>query len=538
MPIQRILCNPPIAIARFGKSSVPLDAFEWAATDDPRSTSTTQIQPAWTLDVRADGRVEPRMPTEIRLEDAGRLRPVAPFIELWADVGDTANESTWTRVPLTPALLQEEGLNVANLFFEVEAMNFKAARRANQTDLRFGTFPAVTIRGDDHADHALEATSPPGATSPMIPAGRSIPMGRVRVIRSSVQPEDAPWSDELRLDTIRLRMTPPPGEFYGPTNVAGLVAREIDNVEYPVVPVANAFLNGNAGWLGIDATSGWVAPGDTYAGAEQPSSVSLGVVDDSSEIRIRVRLDATPVGGEVLRCHANLFSGPPHYAPDRRPFLSAADEFNDRSSDIAARDAELDDAALDRWVEDLFERAYETAGLMNVDFYRGVRGAALLATDLTAGIQGDGTPDPTRAMGGQDALRDPNIAIPAPSANVPLPLSDRARERHRNLSDIVALKAFVRQQPARLGELMRPPFRRSSVESPSATTMQMPPFMRNSNAQPLTLAQWQYDLLFAWQTRVLAGPPTVEEEERATGMSPSAARRRRLVLDRLDAEGQ
>ena len=35
--------------------------------------------------------------------------------------------------------------------------------------------------------------------------------------------------------------------------------------------------------------------------------------------------------------------------------------------------------------------------------------------------------------------------------------------------------------------------------------MQMPPFMRNSNAEPLTLTEWQYDLVMEWQRRILAG---------------------------------
>ncbi|WP_156045364.1 MULTISPECIES: hypothetical protein [Actinomycetes] len=41
--------------------------------------------------------------------------------------------------------------------------------------------------------------------------------------------------------------------------------------------------------------------------------------------------------------------GPPHFAPDRRPFLSLADEINDREDD-PTRDAALTPQELDAWV--------------------------------------------------------------------------------------------------------------------------------------------------------------------------------------------
>ena len=195
----------------------------------------------------------------------------------------------------------------------------------------------------------------------------------------------------------------------------------------------------------------------------------------------------------------------------------------------------MSDEALDRWVEDLFERAYETVSLLNVDIWRNARSSTLSGTELRAQpIVGDTYPQPTRAMGGRDALRDGNIALSAPSDNVQLPLSERAKERHRNLADIVALKRFIRENPNRLQGLMRRPFFVASNESPNATTMQMPPFMRHSNAEPLTLTEWQYDLLMEWQRRVLAGPTTLEAAVGIAGAQPeTAAQRRAEVLGRM-----
>jgi hypothetical protein len=51
------------------------------------------------------------------------------------------------------------------------------------------------------------------------------------------------------------------------------------------------------------------------------------------------------------------------------------------------------------------------------------------------------------------------------------------------------------------------------------TTMRMPPFMRQSNALPLTLAAWQYDLVIQWASAALRSAALV-----ATAAAPSAAR--------------
>ena len=172
---------------------------------------------------------------------------------------------------------------------------------------------------------------------------------------------------------------------------------------------------------------------------------------------------------------------------------------------------------------------------MNVDIWRRVRAAEILpAQRRSAPIPDDETRDPANAMGALDALRDGNVAWPAPSGNVPLPVSARARERHRNLSDLVALKRFVRENPSRLEALIRRPFFSAENEDAGVTSMQMPPFMRNSNAEPLTLTEWQYDLVMEWQRRILTGPVTVEEAvpvpER---LSEAAEQRRTQVLQRL-----
>jgi hypothetical protein len=535
-----------------------MDAFTWAP-GDPHTVYETRVRPTWTLKVAADGTVTPELPEKLEVRDGPLLRPVAPFLELWALVGDGA-PADWQPVPVTPALLAANGAGEADVTFTVAAVNAKAARRTGNPALRFGTFPPVALRADQHQAVDLRGESPPGATPPMIPAGRFIRLGSVQVPRPSTRPADAPWPEDVRVDVLRLRFTPGPGRVYGPP----ASAQPAGNPPVVPVPADRAFLDPAAGWF--DAPRGTrVTPADTVdeRGATRRS---LGVVDDTCDAVVTVAL---PLSGDVLRARANVTVGPPHFGPDRRPFVSLADELNDRERDPAAGPA-LTGQQRAEWVEDLFERIAEVVSLFDVDYWRGqmIRSTddgqpfPLPAAELApTAIPGDEVPLADSAMGGRDLLRDRDIAVPADSEIEPLPLAARARERHRTLSDIGQLAPWVLAHPQRLRELIRPPF---SVHGPSyaaSWTMQMPPFMAQSNRWPLTLTHWQYDLLMAWaDDLVAAGEVTLREgdvavapgdlavapgdgaaepvpaAERAAPLSPHAEERRRQVLAVLDQD--
>lgn len=301
--------------------------------------------------------------------------------------------------------------------------------------------------------------------------------------------------------------------------------------------------------------SNLVQPGDTYDLINQNGDTdgpSLGVVDDTCEVHFDVTLQVS--GERALKTRAIAFVAPPDFAPDRRPFLSVADEINDRDGTAAARNAGLTGAALAGWVEDLFERIYETVSLFNVDDYRSRRAAVrpapdfvpaplpeakLQAIDIDQGVRSA----PDRAMGGRDALRSQVYRLPAATNDDPLPLSQHARMRHRALADIQNLVALVAQDALagrnRVAEIVRAPFEVESFENAIASSMRMPPFMRQSNALPLTLAAWQYELLMRWvdETRALtiAGLTAALPERAARTLSTSARSRRRAVLARIDA---
>lgn len=542
--ILSLFCNPPIAVARLGGSATPLDAYHWKQPDNPRTDGETVIAPAWSLEVLADGSVQPHLPSDIRFRDGDQIRPVCPFIELWAWLGEPgSDQSAWRSAPLTPALLAAHGASVADIRFTVTARNLKAARRTQNEDLAFGTFPPLTVAGDDHAPKAIRGVSPPGAAAPMIPAGRSIPLGSVQVLKSGAQPAAgaAPWADVVDIETIRLRYTPAKGLCYGPPQAA---ASDQSIPPLPSVRPSEAFLNADAGWFRQGPNLyPFVSPGDTVDQATPPGRniKALGVVDDTCELRIDVSLT---IGTAHLETHVNLFAAPPDFAPDRRPFLSIADELNDRAGNAADRSDSMSADERDAWVGDLFERVYEHVSLMNLDFWRAVRGAnPLAAGELAASpITGDGVAPATQAMGSRDALRNRTLRVDAPTPGNPLPLSNHARERHRSLSDVDFLRRFVLQNPNRLEQLIRGPFEIEPNEDGNATTMRMPPFMRNSNAMPLTLAAWQHALIRRWVADTLAGggPAFLGEE---TILSPAqraleeaAGTYRDDVLARLDAE--
>jgi hypothetical protein len=467
----------------------------------------------------------PSVPTELVLRDGALIRPVCPFLEVWARVGETGGDpASWREVPLTTSLLAQQGADESRLTFIVNAHNLKAARRTTDTSLGFGTHPAVEISGDQHQPVSLLATSPPGVRRPMIPRGRTIALGSVQIIRSRLNPAGAPWGAEIDLDVIRLRFTPARGQFYGPPQAAETTARR----SFPAVDQAHAFLNPDAGWFGARPSDDLVQPSDTYDGAETRGALSLGVVDDTCEARIEVRL-RLPGSRTPLRAFANVFVAPPDFGPDRRPFLSLADELNDRSADSATRNAGMSAAERDAWVEDLFERVYETVSLLNVDCYRSQRGARLSGARLAPALKNDKVVPARQAMGSEDALRNSFYTVIAPSPDRRLPLSLHARRQHRAISDIQALRDFIAQHPDRIQRLVRGPFEVEDIENANETTMRMPPFMRQSNAQPLTLASWQYELLIAWADAIQAA----QAPRAIAGLSPQADERRQMVLARV-----
>jgi hypothetical protein len=540
--IQDIFIDPPLAIARLGGSSMPQDAYLWVTAPEPRAGDTTTIAPTWTLMVQQDATVVPVLPTQVTLRDGPLIRPVAPFFEIWARVGKAGSSSaTWRDVPLTPALLAKHGAALSDLVLQIDAKNLKAARRTGNPDLGFGTYPPANLSADQHAPLSLLASSPSGAREPLIPQGSNIPLGHVQILRSRPQPkrgaqrqQGLEWAALVSVEVIRFRFTPARGLVYG-VPAAGKLSQTSPGTDPPqrlriAVDPENAFLNPRAGWAGTPANDS-VEPPDTYDGAGPGiNHPSLGVVDDTCEVRFQATLTLARTT-RVLSAAAHAFVGPPDFAPDRRPFLSLADELNARG-EPNAESRKMTGKQTDDWVQDLFERVFETVSLFNVDLYRELEAMPLNASQRrTKPVARDHLPGPNHAMGSRDRLRNSDTPMPSRTRDEPLPLTEHARTRHRELADLEGLKDFICNYPGRIQRLVRRPFAIEAGESANVTSMRMPPFMRNSNAEPLTLSQWQYDLLMQW---VDAHTPTAKARKTPRKLSPTAKARRDAVLARVD----
>ena len=89
--IQAIFVTPGLAFSRLGGSSTPQCAYDWVDTRAPRADGETTIAPTWTLAVQPDGSLQPFMPDSVAFRDGDLIRPVAPFYEVWARVGDAGS---------------------------------------------------------------------------------------------------------------------------------------------------------------------------------------------------------------------------------------------------------------------------------------------------------------------------------------------------------------------------------------------------------------------------------------------------------------
>jgi hypothetical protein len=497
--IQQIFFLPPMATARLGGSDIPLDSFTWVEDPTLHGAGLTVIAPTTSLEVLQDGSVRPFLPTSIQFRDGTFLRPVAPFFELWAQLeGETDIKA------LTTALLEECGGSVDGVTFTVTASNHKAARRTGDPACAFTA--RIEVLGNDYNPHPLLASSL--GDQPLVFPQQPIPLGQFQVIR----PVTA-QALNLDLSVLRVRFTPAKGEVYGPPNATSAEEPEFPNLNrrYELVRPANRILNPVSSWLnytGDDTAYNNPEPGDTYDGADDDSrnNQSYGVVDDTCDALVEAIVIAS---GDRLRATARVFCGPPDFAPDRRPFVSLADELIDRDPP-APEQVEGTLEALDR-LADLFQRVYETASLANVDALR---------DRAIGGGQDGGTPrDRPRTNDDSMTPRDkpyyrpdqPDIGEPTPAQR--LPYAATARDKHLQHAEAEDLASFLRDQAELVRRLIRPPYgpfkdlrtdpapgakpdprhRDPRITRDTLHDMRMPPYMRDSDATALSLTRRQYD---------------------------------------------
>ena len=84
MQVNEIYFQPPLAIARVGPGRSPMPNFRWVIDRTIHGGHRTAVQPDVTLSVKPNGALTAELPDHIEFREDGKLRPVAPFFELWA----------------------------------------------------------------------------------------------------------------------------------------------------------------------------------------------------------------------------------------------------------------------------------------------------------------------------------------------------------------------------------------------------------------------------------------------------------------------
>jgi hypothetical protein len=496
---DEIFFLPPMAVARLGGSSIPLASFTWAEDPSLQGAGLTVISPATSLEVLADGSIRPFLPAFIQFRDGKLLRPVAPFIELWVRSGGQEQ-------PLTLRWLQQQEASPSAVTYTATAANRKAARRTGDPSCAFSA--SVTVRGDDHKPYPLLASST--GENPLVFPEHPIPLGYFQVI----QPTPTVTSG-VDLSVLRVRFTPAEGLVYGPPSAT--MARDPDRNQGPaheLVPAANRVLNPNASWLHYSSSDrpDSPEPSDTYDGADDRTrrNRSFGVVDDTCDVILQATL---VIGPTTWKAAARVFSAPPDFAPDRRPFCSLAEELLDRDPPARETSEHLPDAV--ERLGDLFQRAFETASLANVDMMRN----DMMPRDDTGIHNFPGLPQVTRAASMTpkdtpyfDKTQDLNSP---PSSHEKLPYASVAQQTHAPLANTDDMVEFLANQRRQVQRLIRPAYahfkdleekvrpdqkpdpaqRDPRILRDAVFDMRMPPYMRDADATPLSLNRRQYEFL-------------------------------------------
>jgi hypothetical protein len=325
--IKEIRLLPPLAVGRFGGSAEPMHNYEAVITG---ATEYRNLVPAETLLMNpSTGEIVAKQtPPVVRFKDgAGLVKPVCPFLELWARYEDEGEF-----LPLTTRELRDLNLTPAAVTWDVTFANLKMLRRTGEPGDRVsGTLTGIT----DHQSHSVDGR----ATN--FKSNRSVHFGSVQYVK----PTDA-------FPEIRFRFTPPAGFVFGPRAnnvipaeravydaVRGTWDEHNDNFSPTSAPDPRAH----------EATS----PAGIYANRQ---GVSLGYLDDSSDGIISATLT---LNERRLTSFARICVGPPAYAPDSFPVRTMSDELEQMVLGPRATTVAADE------VVDIVRRAFETLRLMD-----------------------------------------------------------------------------------------------------------------------------------------------------------------------------
>lgn len=446
MKILGLSILPPLAVGRLGASVRPLENYELDTPAD--GLGFRRIVPAETLHVdEANGAIERAgLPQQISFRDGEQIRPVAPFLEVFAHLEGGA------LVPLTLDLLGVKRAENIDLRWRVDVGNIKAFRRTGDP----GDKATASVEFSDHAPHALRATA-----DNFLP-NKILPLGHVRYIR----PTEA-------FPEIRLRFTPAAGRVYGARKTRkkldtfGNVVEEADPI---LIEDDQIIYDPAKPWLGWadKGTATDTNPGQIYAGFTNSDGgqESWGYLDDECDGLVTVRL--TLADGRAMTAFARIGAGPPSFAPDGLPVRTIHDELLQAllGPAIDPTDATLRDA------EDIVRRSAETVRLMNTAVMNGnpVNGVTRSASTMVA----------------QDSNDTHRYFQPIVGAGI--------ADMHAILGLHQAVLAALRAGTAPwFSDLLRQPEEIGDLSD--AGRRKMPALMRGADARYLTLTRRQIDTI-------------------------------------------
>lgn len=311
-----------------------------AVVDADNPLGHRRLEARETLEVDVDSGEITRafVPDEVTFTEGGRVRPVAPFLEVWALTSEDPSGQGGLLEPLTTSLLQDEGASVRDLRWQVRVANLKVARRTGDADDR-----VLSDSGEfsDHARHPLIGTCE------NFLAGKTIGFGHVQFVKPTTEHPQ-----------IRLRFTPAAGRIYGSDRQLPPGAASPDpNISEIVYDAAKGGWDGYSDMPGDERIT---SPQSIYAGQanEAGRQVSSAYLDDGCDGIVEVTLD---IGGRALHGLARIGAGPPTYVPDAAPIRTVADELEQALLGPTVAPA---DATFER-VEEIVRRAFETVRLMH-----------------------------------------------------------------------------------------------------------------------------------------------------------------------------
>lgn len=383
MTIKQLRILPPFAIGRLGSATgEPMDNYSFDLDIDPqleKPLGYRQIRAQPTLTVNKNtGEIErEHTPTALEFKRGDQIRPVAPFLEVFA-VTDKDE-----LVPLTVDLLEQQGLTVKDISWQVRVQNRKIVRRTeDQHDLVHAKIEWFS----NHQSHTLK-----GECDNFVPRA-FVNFGSVRFIKPN---------DEF--PEIRLRFTPAAGLIYGPDQSREDLAEKYPG--YYQVPEDRQVYNHDKSWYRLgdpqkqppSATPNETLPPSLFA-IEPPApswlynnqAISRGYLDDTCDGFVEVQL--TLQEGPPLTAAARICAAPPAMAPDSLFVRTLADDLDQAIHGPEVAPDEQIEVTRAR-AQDILRRAYETVRFMNVAVMNGndFKGRAALSLDSMPEEEAAGT---------------------------------------------------------------------------------------------------------------------------------------------------